>query len=120
MTPQSTYEVLIPIEETARRLGVSVATLERWTARRIVPCYRLGQRCLRFDYGEVRAALTKFGRPALRRLERGPYKPRRNSTRTKFYAVQTELCFQRDDPAQILLPLDAPGSEIPAKGDSGN
>ncbi len=120
MAPPTSYEVLIPIEEMARRLGVSVATVERWTARRIIPCYRLGQRCLRFDYGEVRAALAKFGRPALRRLERGTYKPRRKQPRARFEAVQIELCFKRDDPAQILLPLDAPGREILAKGDSGN
>lgn len=107
----ATYEVLIDGAEVARRLGVSRKTVERWVQTKIVPSYRFGHRCVRFDFGEVRSALSRFERLAFRRLPRGRYQPRRKNRR--FEAVQLELEFPRTDLNQLLLTL--PVAAIPGE-----
>lgn len=95
-------EILIDGDELARRLGVSRPTVDRWVSKRIIPAYRFGNRCTRFDGNEVRAALKKFERPAFRRLARGMYKPKASKL-IRFEAEQLEFLFFQDDPAQLLL-----------------
>jgi excisionase family DNA binding protein len=43
----------------ADRYRVSVRTVDRWLAARLIPAIRLG-RCLRFDAAQVDAALARF------------------------------------------------------------
>jgi excisionase family DNA binding protein len=100
------YEPLITKEELARRMSVSISCVDRWIRARRIPLYELGARCVRFDYSEVRAALAKFERAALRRFPRDTYKPRR---RLKVYrAEQLALPFGPEDPAQGCFPFMAP------------
>jgi Helix-turn-helix domain len=99
------YENLIPGDELARRLGVSKKTVERWTYRRIIPSYNFSPRCLRFDPGEVRQALRKFERPALRRLSRGTYRPKPRAPVARYEAQQMEMRFAPEDSSQLILPL---------------
>ena len=47
---------LLDIEQAANLLGVSVASLYRWTQTKKIPCIRLGRRVIRFDP----RALEKF------------------------------------------------------------
>jgi len=99
------HEILVDRVELARRLGVSRATVERWSRARYIPSYTFGHRCVRYDIQEVKSALLKFQRPALRRLPRGNYQPRRKPTTTRFEAQQMELRFAPEDPSQLMLPL---------------
>ena len=104
------YENLVSGDELARRLGVSRKSVERWTYQRIIPSYAFGPRCLRFDPGEVRQALRKFERPALRRLPRGNYRPKPRAPAARYEAHQMELRLAPEDPTQLALPLIMPGS----------
>jgi excisionase family DNA binding protein len=110
-----TFKTLLTGTQLGQSLGVSQATIDRWVSGRIIPCYKFGARCVRFDYQEVREALSKFGNPARRRLPRGTYRPK---GRPKFRAEQLNLPFQWEDPSQLLLgllpePLLTPGSTYP-------
>jgi hypothetical protein len=105
------YENLIAGDELARRLGVSLKTVERWSGQRIIPSYRFTTRCVRFDPGEVRAALRKFEKPALRRLPRGNYRSKPRAPVARYEAQQTELRFVPDDPSQLSFPFIAPKSD---------
>jgi excisionase family DNA binding protein len=115
--PNEIYETLLDGNTLAGRLSVSRATIDRWVSRRIIPCYAMGNRCIRFDFQEVRQALTKFGRPALRRLPRGNY-CRRRRIRSRFEAVQMELTLC-DNPDQLLLSI-AVAEEVISKGAAGD
>jgi excisionase family DNA binding protein len=112
-----TFETLISGDEVCRRLGVSQATVDRWVSGRIIPCYKFGARCVRFDYQEVREALSKFGNPARRRLPRGTYRPKRKS---RFHAEQLSLPFWSEDPAQLLLGLFPVAPQVAAEFLPGN
>jgi hypothetical protein len=107
-----TLDPLIDSEELRFRLSVSQATIERWTASKIIPSYKFGSRCVRYDYTEVRSALSKFEIPAYRRLPRGPFAHRRKPSREVVRWVQAEFALTWEDPSQLLLPLqgsdDAP------------
>jgi excisionase family DNA binding protein len=103
--PPRVFENLVSGPELALRLGVSLKTIERWVRQRIVPNYRLGRRCVRFDTAEVREALAKFQRPALRRLPtRGIYRPKPRVLTSRHEAQQLDLRFT-EDPCQLGLPL---------------
>jgi excisionase family DNA binding protein len=105
----SAYENLVSGDEMARRLGVSLKTIERWVGERIIPNYRLGRRCVRFDVALVREALRKFERPALRRLPaRGVYRLKPRAPVARYEAEQTELRFTPEDPLQLALPFTPP------------
>jgi excisionase family DNA binding protein len=110
------YENLVSGDLLALRLGVSAKTVERWTRARVIPCYRFGKRCVRYDSSEVRHALRKFEQPALRRLPRGNYQSRRRPPKVRFEAQQLELPFQAEDQDQLQLGLTlfpvAPGSTL--------
>ncbi len=97
------YENLVSGDVLAIRLGVSAKTVERWTHARIIPCFRFGERCVRYDTSEVRHALRKFEHPALRRLPRGNYQPKRRPPKGRFEAQQLELPFKAEDPGQLQL-----------------
>jgi excisionase family DNA binding protein len=101
--PDPTYNPLLDGNELGTRLGVSQSTIERWVAARIIPVYRFGYKCLRFDYSAVREALAKFETPAYRRLPRGPFAHRRKQAIPTQKWVQPELPLRWDDPAQLLL-----------------
>lgn len=100
-----TLQPLINSEELRSKLGVSQATIERWTAAKIIPCYKFGSRCVRYDYTEVRRSLSKFEIPAYRRLPRGPFAHRRQPNSRAVSWFQSELALSWDHPAQLLLPL---------------
>ena len=91
-------EPLVPKEELARRLGVSVSAVSKWQRQRRIPSYRFGRRCRRFDFPEVLKVLANYKTPAYQRFKRRrpvpvfPDQPRQ---------VQTEMPFQ--DPRQLLL-----------------
>jgi len=99
-------------------LGVSRKTVERWTYQRIIPSYSFSPRCLRFDPSEVRQALRKFERPALRRLPRGNYRPKPRAPTARYEAQQMEMRFAPEDPSQLILSLFLPPPA--ALPDTGN
>jgi excisionase family DNA binding protein len=100
---EPTYNPLLDGTDLAARLGVSQSTIERWVAARIIPVYRFGYKCLRFDYSAVREALAKFETPAYRRLPRGPFAHRRKPPSKVPKWVQPELPLGWDHPAQLHL-----------------
>ncbi len=102
---ESGYNPLIDGNELKGLLGVSQATIERWVSARIIPSFRFGRKCVRFDYLAVRNALAKFEKPAYRRLPRGPYSVRREKSKPTEDPIQLELLLRSDDPAQLLLPM---------------
>ena len=114
------YENLISGEVLSRRLGVSLKTVERWSRARVIPSYRFGERCVRYDPSEVRHALRKFEHPALRRLPRGIYQPKRRPPKGRFEAQQMELPFKAEDPGQLQLglTLDPAAPAITASADA--
>jgi excisionase family DNA binding protein len=108
------YECLITGEELSRRLNVSLATVERWVSQRFIPSYAFGKRCVRFDASEVRTALRKFERPALRRLPRGNYRAKARPPITRHEAEQLEFKFVPEDPAQLVMDLATAPAAKPA------
>lgn len=50
---------LIKRQELARRLSVSVATIDHWMAKRMIPYIQIRPRFYLFDFEEVVAALKK-------------------------------------------------------------
>ena len=82
LMPESIFlEPLIDREELARRLGVTCSCVRKWQEIRAIPFYKLGRRCVRFDFREVLAVLSKnkttnSRRVKPRRLRTGPPPPR--------------------------------------------
>jgi predicted DNA-binding transcriptional regulator AlpA len=103
MASMPLYEPLISKPELARRLDISISCIDRWIKARRIPVYNLGDKCIRFDFVEVRTALAKFERPALRRFARSTYRPRRRFRHQRLQ--QLMLPIQPDDPAQGLFPF---------------
>lgn len=60
MTGDNNDSRLISAEELAGLLGLPVASIRRYARENRIPHYRLG-RLLRFDVGEVRAAIRDRG-----------------------------------------------------------
>ena len=112
--PATVYENLVSGDVLALRFGVSAKTVERWTGARVIPCYRFGERCIRYDSSEVRHALRKFEHSALRRLPRGNYQLRRRPPKVRFEAKQIELPFVTEDPDQLQLGLNL-ATVVPAR-----
>jgi excisionase family DNA binding protein len=44
----------------AKRYGVSTRTVDRWVSTRKIPHLRLGNRCIRFRWAAVEAALNRL------------------------------------------------------------
>ena len=95
----------------------SVKTVERWSRQRIIPSYTFGARCIRYDAAEVRQALRKFEKPALRRLPRGNYKPRPRAPETRYEAQQLELRVAPEDPSQLALSFLTPSTKADLPSD---
>jgi len=92
-------EALVPREEVARRLGVTVSCIQKWQRMRRIPSYRFGRRCVRFDFQEVVAILAKYKTPAFQRFkQRRP----KNLVPPSRPLVQGTLPIQ-DDPGQLDL-----------------
>lgn len=51
---------LVVISVLARRYGVSVRCIQKWTAAGILPVHKLGRRCIRYDVAACDAAMDKF------------------------------------------------------------
>jgi len=47
-------------QELALRYQISLRTVDRWVAKRMIPVIRLSPRCLRFDVAQCDAALRRF------------------------------------------------------------
>ena len=107
---ESVFQTLVSGPELASRLGVSIKTIERWVRQRLIPSYRLGRKCTRYDVTAVLAALEKFQRPALKRLPQRIYSPRKRSPKARYEAQQLELRFGAD-PNQLALGLAFPEVE---------
>jgi len=101
--PEPACNPLLDGNQLGDQLGVSQSTIERWVAARIIPVYRFGYKCLRYDYAAVREALAKFEKPAYRRLPRGPFAHRRKQPIQILKWVQPELPLIWEDPTQLLL-----------------
>lgn len=54
---------LLRVREAAEFLGIAPGTLYHWAAANIVPCYRLGQRCLLFDLESLIQWVSKYYQP---------------------------------------------------------
>jgi len=72
MAESIVIEPLIDRVELARRLGVTCSCVRKWQEIRAIPAYKLGRRCVRFDFREVLAILSKHKTTSSRRV-----KPRR-------------------------------------------
>lgn len=56
----SAGRLLLTKTELARRLGVSVRLIEKWTAHGVVPALRPSPRMVRYELPRVLAALRKY------------------------------------------------------------
>jgi len=103
--PESTLlEPLIDREELARRLGVTGSCVRKWQEIRAIPFYKLGRRCVRFDFREVLAVLSKHKRTNSRhvkprRLRTGPAPPRWKQAEFTFWDVNQPELFSLDPPS---------------------
>jgi hypothetical protein len=46
--------------DLARYFKVTVRTIDRWTATRLIPSIKLGPRCTRFQWGAVKRAVARL------------------------------------------------------------
>jgi hypothetical protein len=46
--------------DLARYFNVTVRTIDRWTAARLIPSIKLGRRCTRFQWGAVKRAVDRL------------------------------------------------------------
>jgi predicted DNA-binding transcriptional regulator AlpA len=99
----STFECLITKAELARRTQVSISCVDRWMKTRRIPVYLLGAKCVRFDYQEVRAALSKFEQPAFRRFPRQVYRCRKRLGARRLKQLLLPLLVE--DPRQLRFPF---------------
>lgn len=51
---------LIRRQPMAKRLDISVRTLSEWERKRIIPCRKIGKRCVLFNPAEVIEALNRY------------------------------------------------------------
>jgi hypothetical protein len=58
-------------QELALRYQISVRTIDRWIAKRMIPVMRLSPRCLRFDIAQCDAALRRFTIDEITKTESG-------------------------------------------------
>ena len=67
-TPQPEEVELKTRKETAKKLGVSLVTLNEYTKNGIIPAYRIGSR-VRYKSTDVEMALVKVSTQKYRRLK---------------------------------------------------
>jgi hypothetical protein len=46
--------------DLAKYFNVTVRTIDRWTATRLIPSVKLGPRCTRFQWGAVKRAVARL------------------------------------------------------------
>jgi DNA-binding transcriptional MerR regulator len=51
---------LIRRQPMAKRLDISLRTLSEWERKKIIPCRKIGKRCVLFNPAEVFRALNKY------------------------------------------------------------
>ena len=56
---RSSVDELLTVQQVAARLQVSVRTVRRWISDGLLPCTRLGARCVRVSTGELAAFLAR-------------------------------------------------------------
>ncbi len=61
--PAGAPEPLLKMDELAARLGMCRGNVQLLTRKRLIPCFRFGRRCVRYDLAQVREALSRFAVP---------------------------------------------------------
>jgi len=46
--------------DLAKYFNVTIRTIDRWTAARLIPSIKLGQRCTRFQWAAVKRAVARL------------------------------------------------------------
>lgn len=64
-SPLTTAPAYLPPPDAAHYLQVSERYLATMRKRRLVPCIRLGRRCVRYAVRDLDAAMMKFRRASL-------------------------------------------------------